>query len=236
MAFIKTFKSYLLSFSNLIYPNFCVLCQSGLHKNEITICTICEDKLPYTNDHLVKNNPIEKKLWGRVYIEKASSLLFFEKGLDVQTLISNLKYKNREDVGAALAKIYSRKLLEDKSEFLNVDLIIPIPLHFKKKKRRGYNQCDLFAQTLSEEIKVPFDFNVVKRNVDTISQTGKSRIKRWENVANIFEIVDTEKLLNKHILLVDDVLTTGATLEAVAIKILSIEGTKLSVIVMASAL
>lgn len=226
---------YLSNFVNLVYPNYCLLCESNLHQNEATICTICEVKLPYTNYHTTIDNPIEKKLWGRVPIQKASSLLFFEKGLEVQKLISNLKYKNREDVGVKLAEIYSRQLLKDQSEFLQVDLLIPIPLHYKKQKRRGYNQCDSFTKTLSELLGIPFSFNSIERKIDTISQTGKSRINRWENVSEIFKVVNSEKLKNKHILLIDDVMTTGATLEALANKILAVEGTKVSVLVMATA-
>ncbi|MFT4643788.1 MAG: ComF family protein [Planctomycetota bacterium] len=235
MIFVRKIIEHLSNFVNLVYPNYCVLCQSNLHQNEATICTICEVKLPYTNYHKSIDNPIEKKLWGRVPIQKASSLLFFEKGLEVQQLISNLKYKNREDIGAKLAEIYARHLIRDQSEFLKVDLLIPIPLHYKKQKRRGYNQCDSFTITLSEQLNIPFDLKSIERKVDTISQTGKSRIKRWENVSEIFKVTNLDKLKNKHILLIDDVMTTGATLEALANKILAIEGTQVSVLVMASA-
>jgi len=231
----KLFSEYKKSFINLLYPDFCMICQSDLLTNEKTICTICETKLPYTDYHLVKNNPIEKKLWGRVDVENATALLFFEKGLDVQTLISGLKYKNREDVGVKLAEIYAEILLESKNELLNVDLIIPIPLHYKKKKKRGYNQCDEFVKTLSEKLDIPFSFDSIKRVVDTISQTGKTRINRWENVSDIFKVVKLNNIKNKHILLVDDVITTGATLEALSLKILEIENTKISILVMAAA-
>tara|TARA_B110000908_G_C10165966_1_gene408380 strand:+ start:369 stop:1079 length:711 start_codon:yes stop_codon:yes gene_type:complete len=235
VIFFGKILDYINNFVNLVYPNYCVLCLSNLHQNEATICTICEVKLPYTNYHKSIDNPIEKKLWGRVPIQKASSLLFFEKGLEVQQLISNLKYKNREDVGAKLAEIYARHLLRDDSKFLKVDLLIPIPLHYKKKKRRGYNQCDSFTITLSEQLKIPFSLTSIERKVDTVSQTGKSRINRWENVSEIFKVVDSEKLKNKHILLIDDVMTTGATLEALANKVLAVEGTRVSLLVMASA-
>jgi len=231
----KLFSEYKKSFINLLYPDFCMICQNDLLTNEKTICTICETKLPYTDYHLVKNNPIEKKLWGRVDVENATALLFFEKGLDVQTLISGLKYKNREDVGVKLAEIYAEILLESKNELLNVDLIIPIPLHYKKKKKRGYNQCDEFVKTLSEKLDIPFSFDSIKRVVDTISQTGKTRINRWENVSDIFKVVKLNNIKNKHILLVDDVITTGATLEALSLKILEIENTKISILVMAAA-
>lgn len=227
------------SFSDLIsiiYPNNCLLCQANLLKNEHCICTICETKLPYTNYHLLKDNPVEKKLWGRVKIEEAASLLFFEKGLDVQKLISNLKYKNRQDVGEKIGEIYAKTLLQSSSEFLKIDVIIPIPLHPKKHKKRGYNQCHKFAFALAEKLHKEVNISSANRKVNTISQTGKNRISRWENVSDIFEIKDSEKLKGKHILLVDDVMTTGATLEALANKILQIPNTKVSVLVMASAI
>ncbi len=221
---------------NLIYPNFCILCENNLLLNELTICTICENKLPYTKYHTLIDNPIEKKLWGRVPIQKASSLLFFEKGLEVQKLISNLKYKKREDIGTKLGEIYAKQLLENSNEFLNTELIIPIPLHYKKQKSRGYNQCDKFVTALSQKLEIPHSFTCVERAVDTISQTGKSRIKRWENVSEIFKITNPQLLKGKHVLIVDDVITTGATLEALAIKILEIENTTVSVLLMASAI
>ncbi|MGB1284771.1 MAG: ComF family protein, partial [Polaribacter sp.] len=122
------------------------------------------------------------------------------------------------------------------SEFLNIDLIVPIPLHPKKMKSRGYNQCHSFTLKLSEEINKPVDLENVIRKVDTISQTGKNRIKRWENVSQIFEVTNKSLFKGKHILIVDDVITTGATIEALAVKILEIENTTVSVLTLASAI
>ena len=235
MFVVNTISEYFRSFINLLYPDFCLICENNLLKNEKTICTICEVKLPYTNYHLIKDNVIEKKFWGRVDVQKASALLLFEKGLDVQTLISNLKYKKREDVGVKLAELYAKILLESNSDFLKIDIIIPIPLHYKKQQKRGYNQCDEFVKILSEKLNIPYSLTSIKRTKDTISQTGKNRIKRWENVSDIFEIAIVKDIENKHILIVDDVITTGATIEAMALKILEIKGTKISIILMASA-
>lgn len=229
------FKAF-SEFTSIIYPNNCLLCLSSLLKNENCICTICEAKLPYTNYHVIKDNPVEKKLWGRVKLESAASLLFFEKGLDVQHLISNLKYKNRQDIGEKLAEIYGKKLLESTSPLLQIELIIPIPLHPKKYKQRGYNQCHTFALSLGQKLKKIVNISSANRKINTISQTGKNRINRWENVSDIFEISNQKELINKHILIVDDVITTGATIEALANQLLKIPGTKVSVLVMASAI
>ena len=118
---------------------------------------------------------------------------------------------------------------------VRIDIFLKMLLKFPLRKRRGYNQCDSFTITLSEQLKIPFSLTSIERKVDTVSQTGKSRINRWENVSEIFKVVDSEKLKNKHILLIDDVMTTGATLEALANKVLAVEGTRVSLLVMASA-
>lgn len=233
---MNRFQKYFAYLMQLIYPNNCLLCEANLLNNEKCICTICEVKLPYTNYHLLKDNPIEKKLWGRVQIEDAASLLFFEKGLKVQQLISHLKYKNRQDVGEKLGQIYAQTILNSSSEFLKIDAIIPVPLHLKKLRKRGYNQCSTFAFQLGQEWKKPVLNQAISRNINTISQTGKNRISRWENVSNIFEVKQAKKLEGKHILIVDDVMTTGATLEALAHQILKIPNTKVSILVMASAI
>lgn len=229
---LKTYFSYV---SHLVFPNNCIVCTNNLLKNEKCICTICEHKLPYTQYHTYLDNPIAKKLWGRVPLEFASSLLFFEKGLDVQTLISALKYQNRPDVGIALAKIYSQQLQDEKSLFPSADYIVSIPLHPKKLRKRGYNQCHQFAQKLGEELGIKVNQDNCYRKINTISQTGKNRINRWENVAEIFGIKNPQLFENKHIVIVDDVITTGATLEALANQLLKIKGVKISVLLMATA-
>ncbi|MGB1248256.1 MAG: ComF family protein [Chitinophagales bacterium] len=204
-------------------------------KDEQTICSICEIQLPYAEFYKVKDNPLEKRFWGRVEIQRAGALLFFEKGSKIQHLIQLLKYQGREDVGEKIAELFARKLPED-SPFRKVDIIIPIPLHHKKKKIRGYNQCDTFTKVLGEKLAIKTSFEVLERIHANVTQTGKSKIDRWENVAQIFKVVKPDLLKNKHILLVDDVVTTGATLEACALEILKIENTKVSILTMACAI
>lgn len=227
---------YLKGLSQLFFPNVCVNCQRGLAKNETVLCLVCEVKLPKTNFHQIAENPIEKRLWGRLSVERASSFLFFEKGSQTQHLMKLLKYQNRQDVGEKLGKLYAQNLARENALLCRIDAIIPLPLHPEKQKHRGYNQCDSIAKAMGEVWQKPVFKNAVARTTNNITQTGKNRMSRWENVERIFEVKEPEKLKNKHILLVDDVITTGATLEACGMEILEVEGTKLSIATLACAM
>lgn len=228
----NTLKTYSSNLLQLFYPKICAACADTLNSQENTICLVCEQSLPFTNFHLHDNNPLSKKFWGRVEIEQIDSLLYFEKGSKTQELLHHLKYNNRQEIGTKLAEILIKRY-DNAALTQKYDAIVSIPLHYKKLKRRGYNQCDTFAQKLSQIWQIPYYKDVIIRNHDNITQTGKNRIDRWENVADIFSIKNEAQLKNKHILLVDDVLTTGATIEACSQNIISIENTKLSVITMA---
>ncbi len=218
----------------LFYPRLCLACGKRHLPPRQVLCITCEFRLPRTDFHLFKENDFTKKLWGRVDIYTATSLFYFLKKGKTQNLIHNLKYKGKKEVGIILGKMLGRTLL--KSElYQNIDLIIPIPLHIKKEIRRGFNQSDVFAQGLSEAMEIPWSKDVLERKFFTETQTQKSRIERFQNVIKAFHIKQPEKIKNKHILLVDDVLTTGATLEAGAIKILEVENTKVSMATIAFA-
>ena len=225
-------KTYFTNLIQLFYPKLCSACSSTLNSQEEIICIVCEHRLPYTNFHLHDSNPLNKKFWGRIEISSIDSLLYFEKGSRTQELLHQLKYNNKQEIGSKLAEILIRRY-DEAALTQKFDAIISIPLHYKKLKRRGYNQCDSFAQKLSTVWQIPYYNNAIVRNHDNVTQTGKNRIDRWENVADIFSVKDKVQLQNKHILLVDDVLTTGATIEACAQNIVTIEKTKLSVITMA---
>lgn len=233
---INFITDYIKGLGQLFFPHVCASCQRNMAKNEEIICTVCEWKLPYTKFHQIEENTIEKRFWGRVPIERASSFLFFEKGSNTQKLISLLKYQNRQDVGTKLGKLYAQQLLNDNATILNIDAIVPIPLHIEKQKKRGYNQSDSIAFAMGEVLKVPVLTHSVVRIKNNITQTGKSRKDRWDNVEKIFEVKQPEKLKGKHILLIDDVVTTGATIEACAAEILEIPNTKVSIVTLACAL
>jgi len=219
---------------SLIYPRLCMACGNSLFKNEETICTHCCYHLPKTNFHLLKDNSVSKLFWGRVKIESAASYYFFQKESKTQKLIHQLKYQKQKEIGIYIGKQYGYELM--KSEFFNtIEVIVPVPLHQKKFKKRGYNQSELFANGLSQSMRVEVNTDALFRAINTDSQTKKSKYNRWENVKDIFQIKNAEHLQNKHILLVDDVVTTGATIEACASKLLTIEGTKISIATIACA-
>lgn len=220
---------------SLIFPRICAACGNSLWKNEVVLCTSCNYNLPKTGFHLEDDNPVSRLFWGRVNIEGAGAFLCFNKGGKVQGLIHQLKYKGRRDIGNYLGYRYGHVLLESPL-YRSVNYIVPVPLHRKKQSRRGYNQSEQIAIGLSDSMNIPVDILTLQRIKATETQTRKSRIRRWENVKEIFSVTDPDRLKNQHILLVDDVITTGATLESCIITLSSIQGCRISVAALATAL
>lgn len=231
---INTIKDYLSDFVSLFYPSVCAACGKDLVKGEEVICFHCLYHLPETHFETEKDNPIEKHFWGRVNLERATALYLFQKGSKVQHLIHQLKYKGRTEVGIKLGKILGRKLL-DSSGFGSVDLIIPVPLHPSRERTRGYNQSDFFAMGISEETQKPWSRKVLSRSVFRQSQTKKSRFERWKNVEDIFQLNPEIEIDGKHILLTDDVLTTGSTIESCVKALQKAKDVQISVATIASA-
>ncbi|MBL0310022.1 MAG: ComF family protein [Bacteroidetes bacterium] len=223
-------KEYLLDFSELFFPNICLSCQRKLLKGEEVICLFCLSELPVTGYWNEPDNPVANRLWGRVPIQGAAAFLQFKKGGKVQRLIHELKYKGRKDVGVYLGKIFSHHLIQSDSVIKDIDLIVPVPLYWKKLKQRGYNQSTPFAQALSQSLDVPYSDTALMRTSQNVSQTKEKRYDRYGNVAGIFSVTDASQLSGKHILLVDDVFTTGATADACLQAILSVPETKVSFI------
>jgi ComF family protein len=221
-------------FFSLLFPKICAACGNSLWKQEETICLSCEFHLPRTNFHLSSENPVSRLFWGRVNLESAASYLYFNKGNKVQRLIHQLKYKGRRDVGICLGRQYGQNL-RGSPFFQSVQLIVPVPLHTKKLMQRGYNQSEQFAIGLGESMKVGVDSGAICRRRETETQTKKSRFRRWQNVANVFEVPDPGLLEMKHVLVVDDVITTGATLESCILALSSIRGIRISVATIAVA-
>lgn len=226
--------NYFQDFISLFYPNNCVACQNALFRNEQIICTSCLFHLPKTEYHYEKDNPISRIFWGRTEIEIAASYCFFVKAGKVQHLIHQLKYKGKKEIGILLGEIYGKELLKS-AFFQSIDVIIPVPLHPKKEKKRGYNQSEMFGIGLSSSMQIPLDKTTLIRTYASETQTKKSRFKRWENVKEIFDLQNADLIENKHILLIDDVITTGATIEACVNMLKKIKNVKISIVSIAAA-
>ena len=226
--------SYLDDFISLIYPRLCYACGNPLFLNEHLICTRCHLHMPLTNSHLQSDNPVEKVFWGRIPLEGAAARYYFRKGGPVQNLLHNLKYKNAPEIGVYIGRIFGKELLES-DVFRSVEVIMPVPLHKDKEKKRGYNQAGVFARGLGIGMNRPVDDQSLYRAYFTESQTQKSRFVRWENVHSVFAVRNPERLEGKHILIADDVVTTGATLEGCASRLLEIPGVRISVAAIATA-
>jgi ComF family protein len=228
------FYDLLDDFLGLLFPRICYGCGNHLMRNESLICTECYVLIPRTNYHLKPDNPVARLFWGRCMIEKAAAFSFYTKDSRIKKLIHQLKYKGVRELGTELGRIYGNSL--QSSGFLDeIDLIIPVPLHPSKRRKRGFNQSDLIAAGMSEATGIPMDTGILVRKTASKTQTHKSRYERWTNVRDIFGVIDRDRLRNKHILLVDDVITTGSTLEACATEILREGNTKVSVAVLAYA-
>ena len=221
-------------FISLLYPDICASCGENLYRHESLICTKCLYHIPKTNYHFIKDNPVSRLFWGRVNLESAAAFYFFDKGSRFRSLIHKLKYRGQKEIGYELGKIYGQEL-KSSSLFNQAELVIPIPLHARKERIRGYNQSDWIAKGIAESMEIEMDSKIMFRAVDTETQTRKSKYERWKNVENIFQIHDPEKLENKYILLVDDVVTTGSTLEACSHTILGLSGTRVSCVTLAMA-
>lgn len=206
-------------FIGLFYPNMCSACGENLTIGEEVICLKCLYHLPRTNLHLERENKIEKRFWGKVNIECATSFYYFEKGSDFQKILHKLKYKDGKEIGFTMGKYAGSELL-DSPDFQQFDFIVPVPLHPKKMAKRGYNQAEWIAHGLSEVMNVPVETTNLFRAIENPTQTKKSVYERWENTKGIFDIHNLELFENKRVLIVDDVLTTGATLIACAEAIL----------------
>ena len=215
-------------FLSLIYPRHCEACSNNLFKHEMFVCNYCKLNLPKSNFHKNSVNELSSVFAGRIPFTNALSFYVFEKSGRVQKLLHAIKYQNQKGLAEFLGKQYANDLIKD-NVFSDVDVIIPIPLHKNKLKLRGFNQSEWFAKGLATNLNIKLDLEVMVRKVETNTQTKKRKYERWENVEGIFELTDYEHLKNKHVLIIDDVITTGATIEAAWACIQNIEGIKISI-------
>jgi Predicted amidophosphoribosyltransferases len=221
-------------FISLLFPRLCYACGNQLIRNESLICTECFVVIPRTNYHLVEDNPVAQLFWGRCLIDKAAAFSYYHKGSRIRMLIHNLKYKGIREIGYELGRIYGLSLKE--SGFTNdIDMIIPVPLHPMKERIRGFNQSETISMGIADVTRLPVDIKSLARILVSATQTKRSRYERWTNVEGIFQVIDSETIMGKHVLLVDDVITTGSTIESCTNELLKIEGVKVSVVALAFA-
>jgi ComF family protein len=206
-------KEVLTDFIGLFFPKYCRGCEDALVHGEELICTTCIVEMPRSNYHLEKENPFYQRIHGRLPVKYVMTLFKFVKGSRVQHVLHSLKYKNQPELGNLLGRVYGADLKRSGYE-KEFDLIVPVPIHPSRRRRRGYNQSEEFGKGLSEILNIPCTDEALARRSKTETQTKKSKLGRWENVNEVFAVLKPEQFHNKRILLVDDVMTTGATLEA----------------------
>jgi ComF family protein len=229
---MKWLRSILADTVHLFYPHTCCGCGSDLLNEKSLLCLRCIHELPHTSEALYLGNHTENLFIGRLLIQAACSEFYFSKASIVQQLIHELKYKGNTDIGFYLGEMVGRNLLAS-GRFSNIDLLLPLPLHPAKERKRGYNQAAIICNGISSVMNIPVSTGNLVRQRFTETQTRKHRDDRWENVDGSFAILNEPALRGKHILLVDDVITTGATLEACGQCILNIAETRLSIAALA---
>lgn len=219
---------------NICYPKACLACSEPLLSREEMICTHCLLALPRSDFHLWKENPVVRKFLGRCPVERGAAFLRFHKWGRVQQILYQLKYQDRPEVGVFMGRLAAHEMREI-GFFEGIDRIIPVPLHPRKYKLRGYNQAEVLARGLSDGTGIPLDTHSLQRSHFSDSQTSKGRFERWLNVQTVFALSESPALRQQHVLIVDDVLTTGATMESCMLKLLEVSGLRVSVFTLAAA-
>lgn len=206
--------------SHFLYPSICLGCKKHEIGQNEWLCLSCLNALPFTGFENTRDNPVEQLFWGRLPISFASSCFFYVEKTPIQRLIHEVKYKERQAVGKWLGQIMGKQL-ETVFRSNMVDCMVPMPLHPKKQKQRGYNQASLLCEGINSITGCAFDEHILFRNYNTPTQTKKTRIERWDNVSEVFSIPCAAAINNKHIVLIDDVITTGASTEACAARLIN---------------
>lgn len=228
------FKRLISGFFHLFYPKLCAVCNTDLMQGEDVICITCLYQIPLTRFWNDTDNPVAKIFWGRANIENACAYFFFAKGSKYRPLLHKLKYQGQKEIGVELGRQFGQ-VLSKSHLYKDVDYVVPVPLHPKKLRTRGYNQAEAIAQGICQGMGVELSISHLIRTEFTETQTRKTRAERVKNVEEAFEIANSQEIEGKHLLLIDDVVTTGATLEACAIKLLEVKGCRVSIAALAYA-
>jgi ComF family protein len=222
-------------FLHLLYPRLCVACQSEIPSGEDCFCLKCRLKLQASDMYRQPDNEFTRRFWGRLPLQAGAAQYYFTRKSAIQKALHALKYRNQPDIGLQLGRRFGR-LLTTAPGFSEVQLIVPVPLHPLRERLRGYNQSQMFGQGLAETMQVPIAPRALARRRHTHTQTRKKRLDRFDNMQSIFYVQEPAVLQGKHVLLVDDILTTGATLEMCALATLEVPGVRLSMATVAIAM
>jgi ComF family protein len=213
---------------HFFYPHNCIGCGSDIIEKENFLCLDCINDLPHTGFATHAGNPVEKIFWGRIPITSGMSEFYFSKDSIIQNLIHEFKYRGNKSIGLYLGKSMGKSLINS-NRFSDIDFLVPLPLFTAKEFKRGFNQSSILCSGIKELMNVPIITKNVIRIIHTETQTKKGRVQRWENVEKSFSVIDPSVFEEKHILLIDDVITTGATIEACGREILKTKGVRLSI-------
>ncbi len=224
-------KKWIDGLLSLLFPQTCVVCGGRLAEGEKYLCIECNMKLPRTHDELHLDNYMARMLWGRVEIVHAGAFFFYSKNNNYKHLLHDLKYHNQKGIGICIGRLMASEI-EPSGIFEGIDYMVPVPLHYKRYKKRGYNQSEWIAKGISQITNIPIDTTSVIRTVNTSTQTKKNAMERAENMKDVFQCIHPEALANKHILIIDDVFTTGATTASCAQAIQKSTKTKISIYTM----
>ena len=208
-------------------PRVCFGCNAHLNRGEELLCTLCRNDMPLTGYTFNEENPVDRMFYGRIHVKKAASFLYFSENGKVQKLIHYLKYKNQEGISYFLGDWYGQAITDDDASSMNLDVVIPVPLHPKKQRQRGYNQVAGFAERMAHHLDAEYVDDILLKTANTKTQTTKGRIGRWQENKELYTLADADRLAGKRILLVDDVITTGATMEICARTLQQATGTTL---------
>lgn len=222
------------AFLSLFFPRCCIVCGNPLAKGEVYLCAHCNMNLPRTDLHKQKDNAVEQLFWGKIPLERATAFFYYRKGSNYRQILHRLKYRGEKEIGEVMGRCMATELLPY-DFFSDIDVIIPVPLHPKKQRARGYNQSEWIARGISGISGISVDTTSVSREKNTATQTRKTVFERWENVNQTFTLHLPERFAHKHLLIIDDVLTTGATTVACASAFEGVEGVRISVLTLAVA-
>jgi len=231
---MKNLTAAIEGFAHIFFPHLCIGCGTDLLDGNQMICFHCSHKLPTTNFEIYPDNPVERIFWGRATILSAMSQYYFTKNSVLQQILHQLKYKGKKEIGSHFGRILGESIFRS-GRFNDIDSIVPLPLFASREKKRGYNQAAVLAEGISSVLHLPVLKTCIERTAATETQTQKNRVERWQNISGRFRLKNKEEIDGKHILLVDDVITTGATLDACVNEILRGANVRVSIATLAYA-